>query len=82
MPSPINPPSGCRFHTRCPYARERCRVEEPLLEEIGGGDRVACHFWREIPEIVPPAARKGAAAEAYLPRVEAVYGKRVATPAA
>jgi peptide/nickel transport system ATP-binding protein len=52
VPSPIHPPSGCRFHTRCPYARERCRVEEPLLADDGAGHRTACHFW---PEIAPPA---------------------------
>ncbi len=80
VPSPLNPPPGCRFHTRCAYAQERCRVEEPLLEESGGGDRVACHFWREIPPIVPPASRKGAASEAYLPRLEAIYGKRMSQP--
>jgi oligopeptide transport system ATP-binding protein len=51
VPSPLNPPSGCRFHTRCPYARERCRTEAPLLAEGGADDphRTACHFWREIP---------------------------------
>jgi len=49
VPNPINPPSGCRFHPRCSYAQERCRVEEPLLEEAGGTDRqVACHRWKEI----------------------------------
>jgi oligopeptide transport system ATP-binding protein len=56
VPSPLNPPSGCRFHTRCPYARERCRTEEPMLEAGGPDDplehRTACHFWREIE--VPP----------------------------
>ncbi len=43
-PSPINPPSGCRFHTRCPYAEARCRTEEPLLREVGPTHRVACHL--------------------------------------
>ena len=37
VPSPINPPSGCRFHTRCPYVFDRCRVEEPALREMPGG---------------------------------------------
>jgi oligopeptide/dipeptide ABC transporter ATP-binding protein len=44
VPSPYQPPPGCRFHTRCPHARERCRAEEPALV-----DGTACHFWREIP---------------------------------
>ena len=44
VPSPKNPPSGCRFHTRCPYATERCRQAEPQLQDIGGGHFVACHL--------------------------------------
>jgi oligopeptide transport system ATP-binding protein len=44
VPSPVHPPSGCRFHTRCPFAKEICRVEEPLLRKMGLGHEAACHF--------------------------------------
>jgi oligopeptide/dipeptide ABC transporter ATP-binding protein len=43
VPSPLNPPSGCRFHTRCQYTKESCSVEEPQLVDIGDGRLVACH---------------------------------------
>jgi oligopeptide/dipeptide ABC transporter ATP-binding protein len=42
IPSPIRPPPGCRFHTRCPLADERCRLEEPRLRSTGGS-LLACH---------------------------------------
>ena len=48
VPSPINPPSGCRFHTRCPFAFDRCRSEEPTLRATGGEQWVACHL-DEVP---------------------------------
>lgn len=48
MPSPVNPPSGCKFHNRCPYAKEICEKEAPLLEEARQGHFVACHRWQEI----------------------------------
>jgi peptide/nickel transport system ATP-binding protein/oligopeptide transport system ATP-binding protein len=51
VPNPISPPSGCRFRTRCPYARERCAQEVPALRD-SGGHLTACHFWEEIQ---PPA---------------------------
>jgi peptide/nickel transport system ATP-binding protein len=48
IPSPRNPPSGCHFHPRCPYAIEQCRTVEPLLEEARPAQWVACHRWRDV----------------------------------
>jgi len=47
VPDPANPPSGCYFHTRCPYVKERCRVEAPPLREVGES-MVACHFAEDL----------------------------------
>ena len=47
VPSPINPPKGCRFHTRCPYVFDRCRTEEPELRPIADGHFAACHLDEE-----------------------------------
>ncbi len=47
IPSPVNPPSGCRFHTRCPIAFERCSVEEPALQRLRSGHFAACHWVEE-----------------------------------
>jgi len=46
VPSPINPPSGCRFHPRCPYSKDICKVEEPKLIEVKNGHYLACHLTR------------------------------------
>jgi oligopeptide transport system ATP-binding protein len=48
VPSPVNPPSGCRFNPRCPYAEDNCKVDEPLLTEVRAGHFVACHYWDEV----------------------------------
>jgi len=53
VPSPINPPSGCRFNTRCPYVKDICRTQEPALRNLGSEaqpHRVACHFAGELTE--------------------------------
>ncbi|WP_372617810.1 ABC transporter ATP-binding protein [Falsiroseomonas sp.] len=65
VPSPINPPKGCRFHTRCQYAFDRCRVEEPPLrtvaDAVGAGHVAACHLHDRPAAENPLAGSKGAA---------------------
>lgn len=48
VPSPLAPPSGCRFHTRCPHASEICAADKPLLSDAGPGRQVACHHWKSV----------------------------------
>ena len=48
IPSPLNIPSGCRFHTRCPFAEEKCRSEEPEWRELNDGHHIACHFAEKV----------------------------------
>src|SRR5438128_3779381 len=56
VPSPIKLPTGCRFHTRCPYVFDRCRVEEPVLKEAMSAHLVACHL-REVPVVTTSGAQ-------------------------
>jgi oligopeptide/dipeptide ABC transporter ATP-binding protein len=48
LPSQLDPPSGCRFHTRCPLAEDRCRTEVPALRDTPGGGSVACHLVDDV----------------------------------
>jgi len=79
MPSPSDPPSGCRFHTRCPHARDRCRTESPALHSAdGAAHQVACHFWEDLlaapPKITTPRRSEAAKARFALHRAASEGG--------
>ncbi len=54
VPSPVNPPAGCRFHTRCPIVQDRCRTQRPLLRALSARREVACHFPLEAASDISP----------------------------
>lgn len=64
VPSPLNPPSGCHFHTRCPIAIDKCKVEEPPFVDYGDGHFAACWRAKESSELMPQIARTQAEAAA------------------
>jgi len=72
VPSPINPPSGCRFHTRCPFAVDLCRSTVPPTEEQNGHS-VACHRWRELPAAAPLPVEGSSAGAERLARLQARF---------
>ena len=85
VPSPLAPPPGCHFHTRCPFAEARCRSEVPALEPVSSNDRgpggvgghVACHRWRELPAVAAPPRL---AENAVLARLQQAFRPQPAPP--
>jgi oligopeptide transport system ATP-binding protein len=83
VPSPMNPPSGCRFHTRCPFVIDRCKVEDPMLGAVEANHLAACHRAHELPPftagdenhvVAPKAAQRMALYAARRERVQEVAG--------
>jgi oligopeptide/dipeptide ABC transporter ATP-binding protein len=74
VPSPLAPPPGCRFHTRCPHAQPVCSQQVPLLERTDDGHAAACHFWRELQARAPAVAPIAfAPARTRLARLQAAF---------
>ncbi|MEZ5661734.1 MAG: ATP-binding cassette domain-containing protein [Burkholderiaceae bacterium] len=78
-PSPLDPPPGCHFHTRCPHARDLCRHRVPALEPAAPGQRVACHFWRELGR-PGSTARASSAPDARLVALQSAFTTRSSRP--
>src|SRR3546814_18532548 len=88
VPSPLAPPPGCRFHTRCPLATALCSERKPDLTLVGGDRFVACHHWRQAAAVAPrldgEAGRPAAAERRFAPyraRTEPPERTRKAAPA-
>jgi oligopeptide/dipeptide ABC transporter ATP-binding protein len=79
MPSALNPPSGCRFHTRCPYVIDRCRIEAPQLHSDATGHATACHRTAELPP--SDALEADSAISSSLERLVAAFSKPAEGPA-
>ena len=74
LPSPMDPPPGCRFHTRCPYATDRCRTDDPALRVVAPDHQAACHYAGELPAMA--AAEAGHVAPPAAARRMALYAER------
>ncbi len=75
VPSPMNPPDGCHFHTRCAFADARCMAEVPVLRRLEGGHHVACHHAEALPA-APAAERAAVMSEAAARRLELYAARR------
>ena len=75
VPDLVDPPTGCRFHPRCPFAMEICRRERPPMVEVGPGHRVACHVWDPRHGVEVPAELRGAGIRREAPRAPADAGE-------
>jgi oligopeptide/dipeptide ABC transporter ATP-binding protein len=74
IPSAMNPPSGCRFHTRCTFARDACKRDEPVLAFDDNGHATACPYWPEFPPPVVLAEAAGRDADRIrLARLQAAF---------
>ncbi len=76
VPSPIAPPPGCHFHTRCSFAVERCRVDVPKLSPVDEGRQVACHRWNEIAPYESSGALETIAIRPYVGRLQERFAER------
>ncbi|MDE2333713.1 MAG: ABC transporter ATP-binding protein, partial [Rhodospirillales bacterium] len=75
VPSPMNPPPGCHFHTRCPFADARCKEEAPVLRALAGSHQVACHHAETLPA-APAAAGASVMSAAAARRLELYAARR------
>lgn len=72
VPSPMSPPPGCHFHTRCPHADEQCRSQVPVLQDAGDGGQVSCWHWSRLAPMALPSA--AASPNPALVRLQAAFG--------